>query len=108
MNQDVLTHINEIRNYRTKYLNGEYGNITLNEFKTQMEGLFGSFCEKCPVIFERATEGFDPKGERVGTKRVKATTNTEKSESLVTTHSRYKLPVTRYRCGQPPCPAVVA
>jgi hypothetical protein len=70
MNQDVLKHIDEIRTHRNKYLNGQYGEITLNEFKTKMEGLYNSFCEKCPVIFERAAEGFFDRPEEMNRLRM--------------------------------------
>jgi hypothetical protein len=58
MNSQVLEYIEEVQKCRKKFIEKEYGEITLEQFKFKMSEKFATFCEKYPMIFDRATDGF--------------------------------------------------
>ena len=69
MNSQVLEYIEEVQKCRKKFIEKEYGEITLEQFKFKMSEKFATFCEKYPMIFDRATDGFFDKPEEL--KRLK-------------------------------------
>ena len=65
MNSQVLTYIEEVQKCRKKLIEKEYGEMTTEQFKFKMSEKFATFCEKYPMIFDRATDGFFDKPEEL-------------------------------------------